>query len=167
MRYINGIEMMCPFFQSAYLKRLIPLFAIDCEVGIDLDWCSLTDAPTRRFAVLESIKVQYMRAIGTQKALNGFANKTYEDDIETCLKAFSMQWPSFVNDQAVLTSGRPLKRQVWVTLSALVLLAAPFFAPRGEFLKHVRIVLIHLKHQALRPPPITAMPISSPRNWRH
>jgi hypothetical protein len=152
VRYINGIEMMCPFFHSAYLKRLIPLFAIDCEVGIDLVWCSLTEAPARRFAVLDSIQVQHTRRIGTQMAQNGFANKTYEDDIETCLKAFSMRWPALVSDQAVLTSGRPLKRQAWVTLSALVLLAAPFFAPRGEVLKHVRIVLIHLKHQALRAP---------------
>ena len=152
IRYVNCIEMMCPFFQSAYLKRLIPLFAMDCEVGIDLVWCSMTEAPVRRFAVLDKVKVHHTRRIGTQMAQNGFANKTYEDDIETCLKAFSMRWPSLVSDQAVLTSGRPVTQQIWIALSAFVMLGAPFFAPRGEILKHIRIVLIHLKHQFLRAP---------------
>lgn len=152
MRYVNYIEMMCPFFQSAYLKRLLPLFAMDCEVGIDLVWCSLTEAPARRFAVLDKVKVHHTRRIGTQMALNGFANKTYEDDIETCLKAFSMRWPSLVSDQAVLTSGRPVTQQIRIALSAFVMLAAPIFAPKGQRLKHIHIVLIHLKHQFLRAP---------------
>jgi hypothetical protein len=94
--------MMCPFFQSPYLKQCLLLLSMGYEVGPDIVWCSLAEADARRFAVIDSIALRHTRPIGAKKAINGFADKTYEDDIYACLAEFEMGWPSLVSDRAIL-----------------------------------------------------------------
>jgi hypothetical protein len=43
LRYVNFIEMMCPFFTSRQLQAVLPLFSMGFESGIDLVWCSIAN----------------------------------------------------------------------------------------------------------------------------
>jgi hypothetical protein len=96
------------------------------EVGPDLVRCSLAEADARRFAVIDSIALRHTRPIGAKKAINGFADKTYEDDIYACLAEFEMGWPSLVSDRAILSNGKTVTSPALISGLSGLLLAAPF-----------------------------------------
>jgi len=151
-REVNFIEMMCPFFSAAYLRAVLPLFGLGFESGVDLIWCSMTEAPRGRFAVIDKLAVRHTRPVGELRHLNGFVDKTYEDDIHGCLKMFSASWPSLVASKAVSRNGARLDAQWRVTLAGLVYLLSVPFAPRGRKLHRMKRVLAHLRHQLVRKP---------------
>lgn len=147
LRYVNYIEMMCPFMTRATLDRIKGTFFLGLESGIDLIWCSLIPAAERRCAIIDAVQIDHTRPVGRDKAANGFVHRMYEDDIHACLALFRMSWPSLVADRAVLRNGRPANR-LGVSPRVLKIAGALRITPdtRG-----VRQVTDHIRHQLTRP----------------
>ncbi len=149
LRFVNFVEMMCPFFTREALVAVAPLFGLGYESGIDMVWCSLLASPWQKCAVIDETPVTHTRPVGARKAENGFVDRGYEDDIRACLDLFRMRLPTRMAYGAIgRRSGRPLS-QTAVALSTLHLLAARARLPNTEFPKMLRD---HVRHQFTRRP---------------
>jgi hypothetical protein len=149
-RYVNFIEMMCPFFSREKLKEVAFLYEQGYESGIDLIWCNLGRRGPRSFAVLDCCPVRHTRPVGGEKEKNGFAGaRRYEDDIERILAAFGLPWLSCVPYACVRKSGTIVSSRVGMLVSALPLLADVACCSCTK--ERVRAVLVHWKHLLTRP----------------
>ncbi len=146
LRYVNYIEMMCPFMTRATLDRIKHTFFLGLESGIDLVWCSLIPAAERRCAIIDAVQIEHTRPVGRDKAANGFVHRMYEDDIHACLALFGMAWPSLVADRAILKNGRPVTRR-GISPRVLRILGALQVSPDTRV---VRQVTDHIRHQLMR-----------------
>jgi hypothetical protein len=151
MRFVNCIEMMCPFFSADILRAVAPLFSLGFESGLDLVWCSLAHGRGLDCAVIDRIAVRHTRPVGQKKQENGFSGgRIYEDDIYAFLKLFDMEWPSWVALRAIDRNGRTLTSKISLTMHA----AAPFVtwqdSPRGARSWRMKAASIHLRHQMMR-----------------
>jgi hypothetical protein len=151
LRYLNGVEMMCPFFQAGALKRILPLFGLGLESGIDLVWCSLFRERRRKFAVIDAACVTHTKPVGGEKAKNGFVGRNYETDIERCLSLFGMRWPSLVSEEAVARNGAIVQGKASIGLAAMCLLASVFQAPKSNRFYRLKAASDHIRHQLTRP----------------
>ncbi len=149
MRYVNYVEMMCPFFRSEELRRIVPIFSLGYETGVDLVWNSLVSEPSK-IAILDCIKIRHTRPVGREKSLNGFAEKEYEDDIHACLKKFEAEWPSAVAAAAFSRGMREIGSPVAIGWRTLALAPSILKAPRGNRLYRARMVADHIRHQFTR-----------------
>ena len=148
LRYVNVVEMMCPFFSAEALQRVKPLFGYGWESGIDLVWCSLLPRRPRQFAILDDVVVRHTRPVGALKQANGFVGRDYEDDIHACLRHFGMRWPSLVAEGARDARGREVGRAA-VAARLVPLLWAAHASPTPGAL---RLVADHARHQLCREP---------------
>src|SRR3546814_13557858 len=98
--------MMCAFFSASALRQVAPLFALGCESGIDLVYCSLLPDPWMKCAVIYSIEVRHTRPVGKEKDKNGFSDTRYEDAINACLAHFEMKWPSLIAYRGIDRHGK-------------------------------------------------------------
>lgn len=149
IRHTNYVEMMCPFFRSEELRRIVPLFGLGFESGIDLVWSSLIPDPTR-IAILDCIQIRHTRPVGGAKHLNGFHGRTYEDGIHACLRAFRTKWPSAVSGAAVSRGMREITSTVAIAWRTLALAPSILNAQRGNRLYRARMVADHIRHQFTR-----------------
>jgi hypothetical protein len=147
LRYVNYVEMMCPFMTMPVLERIKETFFLGLESGIDLVWCSLVPGPERRCAIVDAVQVKHTRPVGRDKEANGFVHRLYEDDIHACLGLFHMPWPSLVADRAILRDGRPVTRNA-ISPRVLRILGALPVTPDTRGLKQV---MDHIRHQMMRP----------------
>lgn len=152
VRFVNCIEMMCPFFTVQALTDVVPIFALGLESGIDLVWCSLSDGDPKRHAILDAVTVRHTRPVGVEKAKNGFSGRAYESDIERCLTLFATRWPSQIAYEAVNRAGGVAHSQFAIGLAATVLIGAVFAAPPGNRRYRLNAVLDHIRHQLTRRP---------------
>jgi hypothetical protein len=91
--HISYIEMMCPIFRADVLERLIPLFELGHESGIDIIWSNLVWENPQDLAVIDAVPVVHTQRVGGRKADNGFVDgRRYEDDIAAILACFGAQW---------------------------------------------------------------------------
>lgn len=148
LRYVNFVEMMCPFFSASALRQVAPLFALGWESGIDLVWCSLLPDPWMKCAVIDSIEVRHTRPVGKEKDRNGFSDTRYEDAINACLAHFEMKWPSLIAYRGIDRRGKT-KSQMAVALQTLSLMGASRKSPT---VKGMRPILDHIRHQWTRKP---------------
>jgi hypothetical protein len=152
LRFVNFIEMMCPFFSSQCLRSLLPTFELGLESGIDLIWCSIANEKTRTFAIIDEVCVSHTRPVGDQKSMNGFVDRSYETDVDACLDLFSAQWPSCVASSGISKSGRIIEPQLYVALKTLPQIFAIAAAPRGNRTYRFKSVADHIRHQWTRKP---------------
>ncbi|PIB91626.1 hypothetical protein [Caulobacter sp. FWC2] len=151
LRFCNYIEMMCPFFKSAELRRAAPLFTMGFESGIDLIWCSLAEEAGGRCAIVDCCVVKHTRPVGELKHLNGFIGRTYESDIYECLDLFGVRWPSWVASGAVNRSGQTISSKLALTIHAARPLLSLLSAPRGTRRYRLKAAMDHIRHQVTRP----------------
>jgi len=152
LRFVNYIEMMCPFFSAEMLKATVPLFSLGFESGIDLIWCSLARERGWDCAVIDGIAVKHTRPVGQKKQQNGFSGgRVYEDDIHACLKLFDMTWPSWVASHAIDKGGGTVSSKIALTMRAI----SPFMtwhrSPKGARASRLKAASIHFRHQMMRP----------------
>jgi hypothetical protein len=147
LRYVNFVEMMCPFMTRGTLDRIKDTFFLGLESGIDLVWCSLIPAAERRCAIIDAVQIEHTRPVGQDKAANGFVHRMYEDDIHACLALFRMQWPSLVASKAVLPDGRLVARGG--LSSRVVRIAGALRVTPTE--DSVKAIADHIRHQLLQP----------------
>lgn len=150
LRHVNYVEMMCPFFETGFLRRAAPTFEMGLESGIDLAWCSLAENPERAFAILDAVSVRHTRPVGARRAENGFHGRGYESDIERLLERLAMRWPSCVAESGAPAGGGATLGRLAVSLRALTLLRSIPAAPRGQRRYRLKCVLDHLRHQFTR-----------------
>jgi hypothetical protein len=150
LRYVNYVEMMCPFFSTEVLRACLPLFSLGLESGIDLIWCSIANEMNGKCAVIDEAIVRHTRPVGGMKAANGFVDRNYETDIYKCLDIFDMRWPSSVATGAVSKGGKTITSKLALTLLAAYSLCTVPTAPEGR-LRRLRTATDHLRHQLTRP----------------
>ncbi|MFM0094532.1 hypothetical protein PQQ87_02890 [Paraburkholderia nemoris] len=152
LRHVNYVEMMCPFFKLSTLQKISPLFSLGFESGIDLIWCSIARETGGKCAIIDACAVAHTRSVGSQKQLNGFIDKNYEDDIFKCLKLFDMKWPSWVAEMAIDKSGNAKHVGIPLKLSCTRPLLKFYRAPKGNRLSRLKASLDHFRHQVFRQP---------------
>jgi hypothetical protein len=152
LRFVNFIEMMCPFFSSAYLRELLPTLELGFESGIDLIWCSISDETARSFAIVDEVSVKHTRPVGQQKSMNGFVDRNYETDVRACLELFSTGWPACVASSGVSRHGDVVEPQFKVSMRTLSQILNIPRAPRGHRKDRLRYVSDHIRHQLTRKP---------------
>ena len=97
LRYTSVVEMMCPVFSVAHLRRVLPLFGLSFETGIDLLWSRVTDDPRLRYAIIDDVAVTHTRPVGTTKHRQGFGEgETYDDQIAVLLDRFGARFRGIV-----------------------------------------------------------------------
>lgn len=151
MRFVNFVEMGCPFFSTDLLKHMLPLFALGFEFGIDLIWCSIAKEQGRQCAVVDQCVIRHPRPVGGQRELNGFIDFDYGKHIDECLKLFSMQRPWLVASGAITNGGRMISSRFLLALAAAVPFLTVFRAP-PEKIPRIRIVRAYLKRQIIARP---------------
>jgi hypothetical protein len=151
IRFVNYIEMMCPFFTSAYLKECCVLFGLGYETGIDLMWCRLRQNSSYRFAILDEVAVRHTEPVGAQAHLQGFAggSEGYRIVIKEIQSRFQFVFKGPVAYAGDLKSPRRVKGR----------LAMAFLS--GAVLKHWRAsptrrlyrkaAADHIRHNLMRP----------------
>ena len=150
LRHVNYIEMMCPVFRADALARIMPLYAMGYESGIDLIWSNLVSTGPRDCAVVDAVTVCHTRQVGTSKAANGFvAGRHYEHDIRAILARFGLPWLSCVPYGGLTRNGTYVTARWRFLLSALRLVTAVPLKP-GRRLR-IRSILVYWKHLLTRP----------------
>jgi hypothetical protein len=117
LRFTNTVEMMCPVFSAAHLKRALPLFALGYETGIDLIWTRLTDEPWFRYAIVDAVVVRHTRPIGTTKTAQGFAaDEDYDGKVSELLGKFGATFRGFVSYAAIDGEGQQVNSRYAIAL---------------------------------------------------
>ena len=129
MRFVDYVEMGCPFFSTGMLKHVLPLFALGFESGIDLVWCSIAKEQGGRCAIVDQCVIRHPRPVGGQMELNGFVGFDYGKHIDECLKLFSMHRPWLVASGAITRGGRRISSSSLLALAAAVPFLSVFRAP--------------------------------------
>ena len=148
LRYVNYVEMMCPFFTIDSLNNVKKTFSLGYESGIDLIWGSLIPPNERCLGIIDAIQVKHTRPVGLYKEQNGFINKTYENDIYDCLRFFGMKWPSLVATGGITGCGDSISGlRVAFKIISLLLSTGSMKEPLAR-----QKILTHLRHQFTRTP---------------
>jgi len=96
-RYVNFVEMMCPFFKTEALLEVEDLFRLGAETGIDVIWSAILGQEPRRLAVLDGASVKHTAPVGRLMAMNGFdPDEGYEAKIEELVRLFAIEFPGCV-----------------------------------------------------------------------
>lgn len=146
LRYVNFIEMMCPFFAGEKLREIAFLYRSGYESGIDLVWCNVgAEDKKSSFAVLDCCPVRHTRPVGQAKEKNGFTGgRRYESDIDRALDEFGIPWLGCVPYAGLTSKGALITSRAAMFVDSVPLLAS---VPKnaGRRLR-LRAVLVHWKH---------------------
>lgn len=145
LRHVNFIEMMCPIFRSDVLRRLVPLFSLGLESGIDLIWCNAVFAGPRDFAVIDAHPLRHTEPVGGRAADNGFAGAAgYEDHIATALQRFGLPRHPLACYGALRPDGRYVQGRLRLAMASLSVFGAlPHQPKRRTLVKCGLDMLIH------------------------
>ena len=159
LRYVTYVEMMCPVFRTDVLRRVLPLFALGYESGVDLIWCNLVWESPRDFAVIDETPVRHTRRVGALKARNGFVgDRRYEDDIHAILARFGLPWLPCLPYGALDRAGAPVAgRLAYAADAARLAFVAPRHPPLRDRMRNIAVYWSHLLRRRARNLP-TAWP---------
>jgi hypothetical protein len=151
IRFVNFVEMMCPFFSSAYLKECSALFGLGYETAIDLLWCRLRADSAYRFAILDEVSVKHTEPVGALAHLQGFTGKisNYRDVIKDVLARFNITFRGPVAYAGDLRLRRRVKGRAAMTLLSMAILFHYRAAPRPKSFR--KSVTDHIRHNLTRP----------------
>jgi hypothetical protein len=149
LRYCNFIEMMCPFFTVAALRRALPLFSLGHETGIDRFWCCLSDDPAFKYAVIDSVTVTHTRPIGTTARQQGFENG-YDEAFAAIGKEFGAAFHGPVVYGGVLKGGLRFTSRILAAMISTLAAGAILCTPVGKIFGSMRL-LDHIRHNLTRP----------------
>lgn len=146
LRHMTYIEMMCPIFRADILDRLIPLFELGYESGIDIIWSNMAWEEPGDLAVIDAVPVLHSQRVGGRKADNGFvAGKRYEDDISDILKRFDAEWLPCLPYDGIRADGAARTGRTAMLGDALRLVAAvPLRSPMKMRLRNLAVYWKHL-----------------------
>lgn len=151
LRYTNFVEMMCPVFRAAHLRRALPLFELSYETGIDILWSRLVERPRLRYAIVDDVAVTHTRPVGTTRVRQGFREgETYDGEIAALLDRYGATFRGIVTYAAIDGTGRRTGSRLSIMLRSLALWRAWAVTPmpKGHF---VRFVTDYHRHCLTRP----------------
>ena len=151
LRYVNFVEMMCPFFSTRHLQSVAPLFTIGQETGIDLVWARNFEVPWFRSAVIDRYAIRHTRPVGLLRQKQGFrASERYDDRMAEVLARFGTTFHGPVSYAAIDTSGTRVLGRAGIALRAARILRAFAKTPmrKAEFLI---LAAAFIRHAATRP----------------
>ena len=151
LRYTNLVEMMCPVFSVAYLRRALPLFGLGYELGIDLIWSRVTDDPWFRIAIIDDVVVRHARPVGSSKLQHAFGpDGGYDDQIPLVLEKFETTFRGPVAYAAIDRRGKAILSRFKIACASLGLLAAWRRSPMRTY-HFIRFVTDYTRHCLSRP----------------
>jgi hypothetical protein len=151
LRYTNVVEMMCPVFSVPYLRRALPLFGLGYELGIDLIWSRLSDAPWFRFAVVDDVVVRHTRPVGASKVQHTSAlHGVVDHEIAVVLDRFGATFHGIVAYAAIDKGGKAVLSRLLIAAASLRLWLAWFRSPMRPY-HFTRFVSDYARHCLLRP----------------
>jgi hypothetical protein len=169
LRYVNFIELMCPFFAVDQLRRVLPLFSLGYEVYIDRMWCRLNENSSRRYAILDGVKLKHCRQIGSNAQAQGFSalNKTrhggiYQSFIDQAEDELDIRFRGAVVYAGVTRKGKLVVGRLVMALMAFSVLQGWRKHKENKF---IRPLLDHVRHILTRP--IANEPIAINPPLRH
>lgn len=152
LRYVNFVEMMCPFFEVTYLKRAMPLFDLGYETGIDLIWTRLMRDPWLKAAVVDDVSVRHTREVGVQKQLQGFRpDERYDAQMADVLGFFGTSFPGGLSYAAVDRANHLTTSRVSIALRSLKLLHVLRQTPMPKRVA-ARLIGAFIRHTIMRGP---------------
>ncbi len=155
LRYVNYVELMCPFFSADQLRRSLPLFTLGYETVIDRLWCRLRPDGDRAYAIIDAVQIRHSRPVGINAAAQGYVRdpkrkdgnmyQTYLDraEIET-----GIVFHGPVAYAGITESGKPINGRFFMAMRALVLLRGAAQRVNNRF---YRPVTDHVRHILTRP----------------
>lgn len=146
VRFMTYIEMMCPVFRADVLDRVIPLFELGYESGIDIIWSNLLWEAPQDLMVVDAVPVLHSQRVGGRKADNGFvAGRRYEDDIAGILKRFDADWLPCLPYSGMRADGVARTGRAAMVGDALRLVAAvPLRSPMKMRLRNLAVYWKHM-----------------------
>jgi hypothetical protein len=151
LRFTNTVEMMCPVFSAAHLRRALPLFELGYETGIDLLWTRLSDDPWRRFAIVDAVVATHTRPVGVRKAQQGFRHdEPYEEQMQAALSRFGVTFRGFVSYAGIDREGRAVNSRRLIALHSVPNWAAVLRTPLRK-LDFARLATDFTRHCLVRP----------------
>jgi hypothetical protein len=146
LRYVSFVEMMCPFFEVSYLRRVLPLFDLGYETGIDLIWTRLMSDPWLKAAVIDEVAVTHTKEVGLQKQLQGFRpNERYDVQMAEVLAFFGASFRGPVCYAALSRSNRLTMNRCAIALRSLTLLNALRRTPMRRLVA-ARLIGAYIRH---------------------
>ena len=151
VRYVNFIEMMCPFFSADHLGRSLPLFALGYETGIDRLWCRLRRDWRGAYAVLDDVQFEHTRPVGQNRKDQGFigVHGEYQTVIDQMEEAVGVFFRGPVAYAGIDRNGVEIKGRFPMAVRALATLAAWRSTVNAGWF--YRPVVDHVRHILTRP----------------
>jgi hypothetical protein len=151
------------------LRRVLPLFSLGYEVYIDRMWCRLNENSSRRYAILDSVKLKHCRQIGSNAQAQGFSalNKTrhggiYQSFIDQAEDELDIRFRGAVVYAGVTRKGKLVVGRLVMALMAFSVLQGWSKHKENKF---IRPLLDHVRHILTRP--IANEPIAINPPLRH
>lgn len=122
LRYVNFVEMMCPFFSADHLKLALPLFDLGLETGIDRLWCRLRPTSHEAYAVLDAVQVLHSRPVGKYRSRQGFSDvaNAYQQVVDQMETEFGLQFRGPVAYAGRMDDGRRVEGRIPMVMRSLV-----------------------------------------------
>jgi hypothetical protein len=150
IRYTNFVEMMCPFFEASYLRKILPLFNLGYETGIDLVWTRFMEDPLFKAAVLDEVAVRHTKAVGVQKHLQGFrVDERYDERMQQLTALFDTAFLGAVSYAAVNPNGGIVTSRTEIARRSLRLLGSLPKSPMNK-VKALKLIAIFVRQTASR-----------------
>lgn len=167
LRFTNTVEMMCPVFSAAYLRRALPLFELGYETGIDLMWTRLSDDPWCRFAIVDEVVATHTRPVGARKDLQGFRHdEPYEEQMQAALTRFGVTFRGFVSYAGIDREGRPVRSRGLIAMHSVANWAAVLGTPLRK-LHFARLATDFTRHCLFRPVDFRRIDVAAERRGSH
>jgi hypothetical protein len=155
LRYVNFVEMMCPFFSAEQLRRALPLFGLGYEVNIDRLWCRLRPDWCKAYAIVDEVQFRHTRPVGLSAAAQGFGDglrhrsgNRYQSMIDRAEQETGLYFRGPVAYAGEARNGQAINGRFAMALRTAALLRAARHRVNHRF---YRPVADHLRHILTRP----------------
>jgi hypothetical protein len=155
LRYVNFIELMCPFFNVQQLRLVLPLFSLGYEVYVDRLWCRLHANSNRRYAILDTVKFTHSRPVGQNAEAQGFSALSrqkkggmYQPMIDQAEADLAIKFRGPVAYAAITRGGKLLSGRFMMAAMAAAIFGG--WRPKSRH-KFIEPVLDHIRHNLTRP----------------
>lgn len=151
-RYVNFVEMMCPFFEAEYLRKIGSLFELGYETGIDTVWSRFMKNSWLQAAVLDEVSVRHTRPVGMLKHHQGFGvDEAYDAKVAEVASLFGMRFGGGVAYAGVEHSGALTTNRAVLAYRALEIAPALRHTPMDR-LTAGRLIAAFIRHTLTRMP---------------
>lgn len=150
LRYVNFVEMMCPFFSSNHLQSCLPTLSMGLETGIDRLWCRIKPEWRHAYAVIDAAQVEHSQVVGGRRRDQGFETdyQVVIDKMEADLNIFFRGTVAYAG---ISRTGKIIQGRWQMALRSLITIAAFRQSPNIASGWFFRPITDHIRHNLTRP----------------